>query len=156
MHRVSLLSFVVLAGCYTLRPAGTNVREGSHVAFDLNDAGRMAMSRHAGPEILNMEGRLISADNTDYTLSVKSVRFLRGGEQVWAGERVRIPKEHVGTAWERRFSPGRTAAFAAATVGAVAAFVITRELLTGGDEPGGNRPDEPLGQFTWPPARITP
>ena len=156
MHRLLLLSLVVVStGCYTLAPVGTAVREGSRVAFDLNDAGRVAMAERVGPEILQMEGRLISAENGDYTLSVRTVRFLRGGEQVWAGERVNLTRDHVSTAYERRFSAGRTAMAAAITVGAVAAVIIGRELIAGGDDPNG-KPPEPQPELTWPPVRVKP
>lgn len=157
MPRWSLFPVVVvLAGCFSLRPAGPTIREGSRVAFDLNDAGRVAMTERIGPEILQLEGRVVAAENGGYTLSVKTVRFLRGAEQVWVGERVRISTEHVSSAWERRFSPGRTAAMAGITVAAVAAFFITREFVLGGDEPSGNGPDPDGNAFIWPPARVTP
>lgn len=157
MLRWSLLPLMaVLVGCYSLRPAGSTVTEGSRVAFDLNDAGRVAMTERIGPEILQLEGRVLSTQNGEYTLSVSNVKFVRGAEQVWAGERVQLSKEHVGTAWERRFSPGRTAALAGLTVAAVAVFFLTREFVLGGDEPNGGRPDPDGNAFIWPPARVTP
>lgn len=157
MLRWSLLPvMVLLVGCYTLRPAGSTVREGTRMAFDLNDAGRVAMAERIGPEILQLEGRVLSTENGDYTLAVRTVRYVRGGEQVWAGERVQIAKEHVGSTWERRFNPARTAVLAGITVAAVAAFFVTREFLLGGDEPTDNRPDPDGNAFIWPPARVTP
>lgn len=157
MHRLLLLPFVlVLTGCYTLRPVGATPREGTRVALDLNDAGRVAMAERIGPEILQLEGRLLSVENGDYTMAVKAVRYVRGGEQIWAGERVRIQASHVSTTWERRFSPGRTALLAAGTVGAVAAVFIGRELATRGSEPPGPRPDPNPDAIVWPPASPKP
>lgn len=126
------------------------------MAFDLNDAGRVAMTERIGPAILQLEGRVLSTENGEYTLSVRTVKYVRGAKQVWAGERVQLAQEHVGSAWERRFAPGRTAALAGITVAVVAAFFITREFVLGGDEPNENRPDPDPDAFIWPPARVTP
>lgn len=82
-----------------------------------------------GPEIAQIEGRLIGLESDEYIVSVRAVRFLRGGEQVWKGERVRIKPEYVGTTYARRLSRGRSLALGAATIGGFAAFLITRDLL---------------------------
>ena len=159
MQRLSLLAcVVVLAGCYSLHPVGTAATEGTQVAFDLNDAGRAAMADRIGPEILQMEGRLVSDQNGDYVLSVRSVRFLRGGEQVWAGERVTISKSHVGTTYERRLSKGRTAALTTAiVVGGAVAVLVGKPLIAGSEPgPGGKGGDGDGNQLIWPPAIIKP
>ena len=143
----------VLTGCYTLRPASTPVPEGTDVAFSVNDAGRVALANQVGPEVAQLEGRLISANNGDYVLAVNAVRFVSGGEQIWKGERVRLSKDHVGSSFERRFSPGRTAAAAAITAGGVLAFFATRSLLGIGSEPGDDpRPPDPGNSLTRPTA----
>lgn len=144
-----------LTGCYTLQPARTAVEPGNEVALDITDEGRVALTENVGPEVLQLEGRLLSIDNGDYVLGVNVVRFLRGGEQVWRGERVRVPEDHVRTVYERRFSKGRTAVMAAVTAGAVALFIVTRSLLGFGRDNGGP-PDNDLPTLTWPPAWITP
>lgn len=147
----------VLTGCYSLRPVTTPVPEGAEVAFDVNDAGRVALAQQIGPEVAQLEGRLVSAANGDYVLAVNAVRFVRGAEQIWKGERVRLSKDHVRTSYERRFSPGRTAAMAAVTAGGVVAFFATRSLLGIGSEPGDDgRPDEPGTSLTRPPAGPRP
>lgn len=132
---------VVMTGCYTLRPAlGTTPEVGSLVAFDLNDAGRVALGGSMGPEIAQVEGRLMERDNGEYLLAVSSVRLLRGGEQVWSGEQVRLKPEYVGTAYEKKFSMGRSIALGAIGVGGFAGFLVSRSLLGGGrssgDQPG--------------------
>jgi len=132
------LGFLV-AGCYTLQPArGSIPRVGTRVAFDVNDAGRVALGGLIGPEIAQIEGRLLNNGTEDYLLAVSTVRLLRGGEQIWSGEQVRIKSEYVGSAYERRFSRGRTMVVGAAVAGGVAAFLIGRSLLgSGSDHPGG-------------------
>lgn len=132
---------LLLAGCYTLRRAGGVVPEiGQELAFDLNDVGRVALGGSMGPEIAQIEGRLLSRENGEYLVAVRSLRTLRGGEQVWRGEPVRIRAEHVGTTYQREFSRGRTFALGAAGLGAVA-FVLTRSLTgSGNEEPPGQGP----------------
>src|SRR5207248_394092 len=48
---------VALGGCYSYRPAGgVPPQIGTRVAFDVNDAGRMALGGTMGPEIAQVEG----------------------------------------------------------------------------------------------------
>lgn len=128
---------IALAGCYTLQPVGGTIPPvGTRVAFDVTDAGRLALGGSMGPEIGRIEGTLVERENGELVLAVSSVRMLRGGEQTWGGERIRIRSEHVGTAYERRLSKSRTFALVAVGVGAVAVFVA--QSVTGGgseDEP---------------------
>jgi hypothetical protein len=134
---------VVLASCYTLRPAkGAAPDVGTRVAFDVNDAGRVALGGSMGPEISQIEGRLISNENGDYLVAVSSIRLLGGETQVWRGEQVRIRPEYVRSVYERRFSTGRSVALGATVVGSFAAYLVTRALTTSGsDNPGGTPGD---------------
>lgn len=127
---------LALVGCYTLRPTGGAIPSaGTEVAFDVNDAGRVALGGAMGPEIAQVQGRLLSKDNGDYVVAVSSVRYLRGGEQTWSGEPVHIKSEYVGTTYERRFSKGRTIALSAVAIGGFTAFIVTRKLIGSGEEP---------------------
>lgn len=125
----------LLVGCYTLQPTSGVTELGSVMAFAINDRGRVALGGSVGPEIDQIEGRVLQATADEYLVAVSAVRFLRGGHQIWAGEQVRISSEHVGYVLERRFSRGRTLALGAAAVGGVTAFLLSRELgvLGGGD-----------------------
>jgi hypothetical protein len=125
-RRLVLLGFSTLvAGCYELQPArGGVVPDVGHiVALDLNDAGRVAMGGAMGPEISQVEGRLISNGATDYVVGVTAVRTLRSGDQVWKGEQVTIKKEYVSSVYERTFSKGHTLVAAAIGVGIATAIV---------------------------------
>jgi hypothetical protein len=130
---------ILLAGCYTLQPAvGGPPTPGSVIAFDVNDAGRVALGGPMGPEISQIEGRLFDKDSAgDYIVAVSSVRLLRGGEQTWRGERVTIKPEYVGTVYERRFSKSKTMTLGLVGAAVVAAFV-TRSLT------GLGNPNNPL------------
>jgi hypothetical protein len=122
-----------LVGCYTLQPSrGVTPVVGEQVAFDVNDAGRAALGGSMGPEIGQIEGRLLQRDTTQYVVAVSAVRLIRGGEQTWSGEPVKIKPDYVATTYTRHFSKARTVALGAIGVGAVA-FVVTRSLSGGGD-----------------------
>jgi hypothetical protein len=127
----ALLCGVSLAGCYSLQPvtSGTVPMLGAPVALDINDAGRVVLGGTMGPEIAQIEGRLVSKDNVDYVVSVSVVRFVRGGEQTWTGERIHIKNEFVTSVQEKKFSKGRTAILSAVAVGAVA--LLIRQALVG-------------------------
>ena len=128
--------FVLGTGCYTLQSASlTAPQPGTVVALDVNDAGRVALGGTIGPEIGQIEGRLVSQEPSEYVLAVSTVRMLRGGEQVWSGERVRIGRDQVGNAYVRRFDKGRTLALGAVVVGAVAAIALSSDLIGFGREP---------------------
>src|SRR5438045_8403952 len=104
-----VVSSVLLAGCYTLEPAkGPSPELGTRIAVDINDVGRVALGGSMGTEISQVEGRLISNTNDEYLLAVDAVRFLRGNEQVWTGEPVRIKKDYTSNSYERRSSRGHT------------------------------------------------
>ena len=136
--------------CYSLRPvANVGVPLGSTVALDITDAGRLALGGSMGPEIGQIEGRLVDRNAAEYVLSVTGVRFLRGGEQVWNGERVSIKSDHVSTVRERYLSRGRTAILAGAAIGAVA-FIVTRSITGNGQDIPGKTPGDTLGAIRIP------
>ena len=122
-------------GCYTLQPVGTTaVPVGTEVALDVSDAGRVALGGSMGPEIAQIEGRLVSKDSAEWVVAVSAVHILRGGaDQVWHGEKVRIKPEYVSVTYEKRFSRGRSLALGAVGVGA-AAILGSQAILGGGTQ----------------------
>ena len=134
------LAGALLAGCSTMRPLqGTEPQIGTTVAFDVNDAGRVALGGTMGPEIAQLEGQLIEKNSEGYLLAVSTTRLLRGGEQAWSGEQVRVKPEFLGSAYARRFSLGRSIALGGVALGGFGAFMLSRELLgsgTSNDPPG--------------------
>jgi len=136
-----------LVGCYTLQPTGGAAPAvGTEVAFDVNDAGRFALGGALGPEIAQIQGRLLEQADSEYVLSVSGIRHLRGGEQAWSGETVRVKREHVNSTYERKLSRGRTIALGAAGVGLLA-FFVTRSIVGSGDEPTPTPPDSSEAQI---------
>lgn len=138
------LSIVGTSGCYTLQLApGADIPNGTQVALDITDAGRVALGGSIGPEIAQIEGRLQSKENNEYTIAVSSVHLLRGGEQVWKGERINVRTDFVARAYERRLSPGRTVV--AGSVGAgVVLFLVTRAIVGAGLGDEGRLPSDTL------------
>ncbi len=144
MRRSAVLTVLGLAlmGCYTLKPvSGVEPKPGSKLAFDVNDAGRVALGGSMGPEISQVEGVLLEKDAQGYLLSVSNVRLLRGGEQVWSGEKVRLANQYLGTAYERRFSVGRSVGLGVVGIGGFAAILATTSLLGIGQDPSPGTPD---------------
>ena len=145
-----LVSGCLLTGCYTMQPAaGITPEIGDELAFDINDVGRVGLGGAMGPEIAQVEGRLISRENADYLIGVSAVHTLRSGDQVWKGEPVRIKSEYVGAIYERHFSQSRTITLGAVGAAAVA-FILTRSLTgSGSDAEAGTPP--PNGSSTRVP-----
>ena len=136
----AVVAMVLVSGCYSLKPAASvEPQVGTRVAFDLNDVGRDALAPSMGQDIGQVDGRLMAREDGEYLLSVLSVHFLRGGQQTWSGEQVRLKKEYVGARYERKFSAVRTVGLAALMAGGVGAFLVSRSLLGSGqeDNPGG-------------------
>ena len=130
---VALVEF--LAGCYVLQPAtGTGPEPGTLMAFEVNDVGRLALGGQMGPEIAHIEGRLVSREQDEYQISVRSVKLIRGGDQVWSGERISIKKEYISQTLERRFSKSRTIAVTAVFVVGVYAILRSQNLFGLGKE----------------------
>ena len=76
-----ILGITLLSGCYTYQPAGAASPEiGQEYAFDINDVGRVGLGASMGPEIAQVEGRLISRENAEYLVGITAVRTLRGGD----------------------------------------------------------------------------
>ena len=155
MRRIgSLVVGFLLTGCYSMEPVGGSAapQPGTELAWDINDAGRVALGGTMGPEIAQVEGRLVEKDNTEYVVAVSVVHLLRGGEQTWRGEHVRIKQEYVTSMYEKRFSKVRSIAAGAVTV-AVVALVATRSSLIGlGSAEPGKTPSD-TGQSVRRPVR---
>jgi hypothetical protein len=134
-----LIIGVFLVGCYTYEPARTTPQPGAELAWQLNDAGRAAMGGQLGPEISQVEGRLVQTNSTNFVVAVTSVQLLRGGEQVWRGEQVTLKPEYVSATLEKKLSKSRSIAAAAVTAGVVA-LVITKTSLLGLGSPDPDKP----------------
>jgi hypothetical protein len=130
---------LALMGCYTLQPiGGVEPKPGAKLAFEVNDAGRVALGGSMGPEIAQVEGVLVEKDNEGYLLSVSNVRLLKGGEQVWSGEKIKLNNQYLGPAYARKFSLGRSIGLGVVGIGGFGVILATTSLLGIGsdDNPG--------------------
>lgn len=122
-------------GCYKLEPVtGNPLPVGMQLSLAINDAGRAALGGSMGPEIAQIEGRLVQKDSAEYQVAVSMVHLLRGGNQTWSGERIRVKTEHVTAVHERKLSRSRTAILSTAVVGAV--LLVARQSLLGAGREG--------------------
>src|SRR6187401_2195337 len=74
--RLAVVGTALLAGCYTLQPSrGATPQPGKIIGLDINDAGRVALSGSMGPEIGQIEGRLVSRDSAEYVVGVTTLHL---------------------------------------------------------------------------------
>lgn len=99
------------------------------IGLDINDAGRVVLGGAMGPEIAQVEGRLVRRDTNAFVVGILNVKLLRGGSQVWRGETVHVKREYVSSIYERRFSKSRTLVAGAVGVGLIVA--LTSKSLLG-------------------------
>ena len=120
---VTAAALVLTSGCYSVEPiAAAKPVPGTRVQMAINDEGRVALGGSMGPEIRRVEGNLMSQQDNEYVVSVTGVNYVNGLYQPWKGETVRIDSRLVSGFYEKKFSKGRTIAFAAAV--ALAATAI--------------------------------
>jgi hypothetical protein len=119
----------LVAGCYSYRPLpsvdAAMPAAGSQVEVRLTTAGASALANQLGPDMLFVEGALISADDAGLTLAVNRTETARKIGADWKGEHVTLPKESVASVGERKFSVGATALLGGlAGGGLVAAYAL--------------------------------
>ena len=140
-----LVGALLVTGCYALQPVtGTAPVEGTRMAFDVTDAGRVALGGSMGPSIARIEGRLLRREGDEFVVGVTGVTYISGNTQTWSGESVRLKPGYVGTVYQRRLAKGRTVAAAALGVGALA-YIVTRSVNPGGDPDEGHTPPDTSG-----------
>jgi hypothetical protein len=120
------------------------------MAMEVNDVGRLALGGQMGPEIFQIDGLLLGTQGDEYEIAVRSVKLIRGGNQVWNSERVTIKKEYISRTYERKFSKGKTVALSAVFVVGVYAIVKGQNLLGFGKEPPETPPDTGVDAARFP------
>lgn len=116
------------SACYSFVPTGGVVPAvGTRIALRINDAGRLALGGSMGPEIDQVEGMLLKKDSVEFVLAVRGVHTIRGGDQTWSGEQVRVKAAYVTGVSERQLSKSRTIVASAISVGLLA-LLINRSL----------------------------
>lgn len=145
MSRAILLVSVLLSACYTYRPlAGPEPAAGDRVSAQLTTEGSRDLTAQVGPEVLHIEGDVLSTDSSGINLKVREIESYRGIRSDWHGEEVTLPRAAVAGMQERRLSIGGTTVMGgvlAAGLYAVYRILGGRGLLEGGSggSTGGGR-----------------
>lgn len=129
-----LASGVVMAsGCYVYIPAAETPAPGTRLSFDLNDRGRVGLGGRIGPSATKVEGTLKNVDSA-FEMSVLLVEYQNGQRNNWTGEALSVSRDYVGSVKQRQFSQSRTWLTAGGIAAASVAFIVSRGLLTNGNE----------------------
>jgi len=113
------------------RDAAVLAREappGARIALDVNDAGRAALAPTLAPGITRVEGTLLGTRGDTLLLALAGYSQIRRPDTRLVGDTLRLWRQHLEGAAERRLSTRRTALVVGAGVALVAAFLIGRGL----------------------------
>lgn len=140
MHRVpaALILAFGLTGCYVNQPLVEDRPQpalGSRLVVELNDAGRASLAPTVGSSVASLEGALVERSDSQFVLAVSQVHSLWGSLSRWGGERVTVRPEQIRRMSLRVFSPGRTVALVGGSTVGFVAYVLTRGLIGGGNDP---------------------
>lgn len=150
-HRVMVVLGVLWAcsACYVYVPVGTAPNVGSHVALEVNDAGRVALREQLGPGVLRLEGRLAAVEAGNFVIDASQVMQIRGLALPLDSMRVRLSNQFVDRVDERRLSRSRTWITVGSAIAVAAVFIGTKGFSGRGTppdrEPGGPPVNERRG-----------
>lgn len=140
------LACTLVAGCYTYGPLGSvdavTPAPGTQVEVRLTTVGATALALQVGPDILLLQGQVVSADAAGLTLAVSHTETARRISSDWKGEHVTLPREDIATVQVRRFSLGETALLGGLAGGGLVAAAV----LIGGNGGASGTAGGPLPQ----------
>jgi hypothetical protein len=130
------LTCTLVAGCYTYRPLASvdaaMPPPGTQIEARLTTGGATALASQIGPDVLILQGQVVSADSTGLTLAVNHSETARRVSSDWKGEHVTLPREDIASLEGRKFSVGGTALLGGlAGGGIVATFALLGGTGTG-------------------------
>ncbi len=138
LSTLALFAALPLGGCYTYAVTGADKpAPGTAVAVILNDRGRAELDEQLGPEVWQVEGTVVSTDDSSLSLSMARTSTLEHQDMRWAGETVRLRSDYCRTVMVRQFSVSRTAIAAGTATAGVIALLTTTALLGGGSGQSG-------------------
>lgn len=111
-----------LVGCYSYVPVrDPRVPPDARVRVELSNAGIVRLSPLLGSGVVGVEGRVDSAQDSAYVVSVRDVLRASGASDSWPGGPVTVTRSDVARILEARLSPVRSVALAAGIAALVAA-----------------------------------
>ena len=123
MKKLPFALILLLTACYTYRPlANPAPPPGQRVSAQLTTEGSRDLTGPIGPEVLHVEGQVVSADSAGLDLEVLEIESYRGIRSDWHGENVRLPRQAVAGLQERRLSVGGTTLLGGVLVGGLYAI----------------------------------
>ena len=100
---------LALAACYTYRPVShPTPSPGDRVSAQLTTEGSRELAGEIGPEVLHVEGDVITTDSSGLDLQVMEIESYRGIRSDWHGEHVKLPLAAVAGLQQRKLSVGGT------------------------------------------------
>jgi hypothetical protein len=125
-------------GCYYYEPLARPAPEpGTYLQVMLTDSGTSHFWSYIGPDVGDLRGRVLTADNSAIALSVESVELRHGQVLSWKGESVTLGREYVARLQERHLSKSRTILAAAGSVAAFIAALTAYSNIGVGSKGGG-------------------
>jgi hypothetical protein len=138
----SLMVLVALAaGCYYYTPLEQpDPQSGTYLQVNLTDSGTSHFWSYLGPDVGDLRGRLINADDRSLALAVEAVDLRHGQMLSWKGETVSLGREYVAHLEERHLSKSRTTLLALGSVAAFIASIKAIQFIGIGARSGGGPP----------------
>jgi hypothetical protein len=119
----SILSVILLCGCYTYR--NTAVGDAALMApvrVELTEDGSQEIAKQVGPRGSILEGVVAGRSDSSIIFGVTALTRVNGVEETWHGERVTVPTSFVSRIQLRKFSKLNTALFVGGIV--AGAFLV--------------------------------
>ena len=132
----ALLLVTSTAGCYEYAPLGRrDPAAATRVDVLLNERGRADFVNRLGPDVLSLEGTLVSRTDSAMTVRVLEVTYINRSTSQWSGEEVVIAENQLRDVRAKRLSKLRTGLMSGLL------FILTRSITTGGGND--NSPNTP-------------
>lgn len=128
----------ILSGCYNYLPVTRlDPAPGTHVSVQLTDSGTAALAGYLGPDVGQVDGRILTVSPDELELSVVTVRSRGGIEHYWNGATAKLPRGDIATVRERKLALGRSVLFGLTGVGASVALLEAFGVINSGSSSTG-------------------
>jgi hypothetical protein len=130
----SLLSGILLTGCYSQQPLGLGVpAPATRIIAQVTDTGMVAMGNAIGSGAVEVEGIISQADATAWRLHLIRVDHRGGTSTLWNREEVSFPRQALTNIREKKLSKKKSWLAAGAVSAGV--FILSRLFgsVLGGD-----------------------
>lgn len=142
-----LLLVTTTTGCYEYVPMSSRAAaDAQRIDVLLNDRGRSELVNRLGPDVLSLEGTLVSRTDSALTVRVLEVTYVNRSVNQWSGEELVIGDSQVRDVRAKRLSKLRTGIATGLAAGAGLIFILTRSINVGGGGEQTQNPTPPTNQ----------